>query len=176
MMKSILVATDGSDHAVKAVTLAADLAARYGARLTILHSLLYTTGSATLRRLANRKALGAKLSKLLDSYEVDAESMMIGTDEESNFPILPPRELVDKIGQQVIDRAIQLAKKAGAKKLEGKVMGGDPADLVIEQAKKLKVDTIILGSRGLGNLKGLFLGSVSHKVSARATCTCITVK
>jgi nucleotide-binding universal stress UspA family protein len=176
MMKNILVATDGSDHAVKAISLAADLAVRYHARLTILHSLLQTTGSATLRKLADRKALGPKLSKLLDTYEIDATTAMASMGDGIPYPILPPRELVGAIGRQVVDRAVRQAKKAGVKKVEGKVMGGDPADLVLAQAKRLKVDTIVLGSRGLGNIKGFFLGSVSHKVSSHATCTCITVK
>jgi nucleotide-binding universal stress UspA family protein len=54
--------------------------------------------------------------------------------------------------------------------------GGDPADAILEAAKREKADTIVLGSRGLGDFKGLVLGSVSHKVAAHAECTCITVK
>ena len=34
----------------------------------------------------------------------------------------------------------------------------------------------MLGSRGLSDATALFLGSVSHKVANRASCTCITVK
>ena len=37
MIKTILVPTDGSDHANKATTLAADIAEKYGARLVLLH-------------------------------------------------------------------------------------------------------------------------------------------
>jgi len=37
MIKTILVPTDGSDHANKATTLAADIAEKYGARLVVLH-------------------------------------------------------------------------------------------------------------------------------------------
>jgi nucleotide-binding universal stress UspA family protein len=45
-----------------------------------------------------------------------------------------------------------------------------------ESAEKEKAGMIILGSRGLSDLKGFFLGSVSHKVSAHAECSCVTVK
>jgi nucleotide-binding universal stress UspA family protein len=34
---------------------------------------------------------------------------------------------------------------------------------------------IFLGSRGLGDAKGLLMGSVSHKVAHLAECTCVSV-
>jgi nucleotide-binding universal stress UspA family protein len=37
MIKTILVPTDGSDHANKAVDLAADLALKYNAKMVMLH-------------------------------------------------------------------------------------------------------------------------------------------
>ena len=46
MIKTILVPTDGSGHAKKAVDLAAEIAEKYGARLVILHVLLRHTGLA----------------------------------------------------------------------------------------------------------------------------------
>ena len=35
MIRTILVATDGSDHAKKALTLASDLGAKYGAKMAL---------------------------------------------------------------------------------------------------------------------------------------------
>jgi nucleotide-binding universal stress UspA family protein len=175
-MKSILVATDGSDHAQKAIKLAADLAKKYRARLTILHNYLYMADSATLRRLADKKALGKNLAKTLDSYEVDAFTAGAGMGDGMAYPVIAPRELVEAIGQQVIGRAERAVKKAGLSRVTTVFTGGDPADTILKQAKKAKADTIVLGSRGLGNIKGFFLGSVSHKVASQAKCTCITVK
>jgi nucleotide-binding universal stress UspA family protein len=45
-----------------------------------------------------------------------------------------------------------------------KVAKGNPADLLIEEAKKGGYDLIIIGHRDLPSLKKLFLGSVSSKV------------
>jgi len=41
---------------------------------------------------------------------------------------------------------------------------GDPAAEIIKAAQELKADLIIMGSRGLGQLGGLILGSVSERV------------
>lgn len=43
---------------------------------------------------------------------------------------------------------------------------GPIADTILKHAKKLGVDMIVMGSRGTGALKGLFLGSVSSRVLA----------
>ena len=53
---------------------------------------------------------------------------------------------------------------------------GDPADCILETAAREKADMIVIGSRGLSNLKSLLVGSVSHKVSHLADCTCVSVK
>jgi nucleotide-binding universal stress UspA family protein len=53
---------------------------------------------------------------------------------------------------------------------------GDPANAILRVAKRLQVNMIFLGSRGLSDTKGLLMGSVSHKVAHLAECTCVSVK
>lgn len=176
MIRTMLVATDGSEHAKKALKLAGDIAAKYKARLVVLHVLMGNARSATLRKLANRRALGKALRERLDNYEIEFQTAIAAAGEAASFvPIPPPQELVEAIGRQVIERAGQAAKKAGVKRVATVLKGGDPADAILETAKREKADMIVLGSRGLGDFKGLVLGSVSHKVSSRAECTCVTV-
>lgn len=55
------------------------------------------------------------------------------------------------------------------------VAEGRPAQVIVEQATQLGVDTIVMGSRGLSDLKGLAIGSVSHKVSHVAPCPVVTL-
>jgi len=50
MIKTILVATDGSDSGTRAVQFAAEAAARYGAGLVVLHVLLRDHLDEGLRR------------------------------------------------------------------------------------------------------------------------------
>jgi len=41
---------------------------------------------------------------------------------------------------------------------------GDPAEVIVEYAKSKDCDQILMGSRGLGSVSGLVLGSVATKV------------
>ena len=177
MLKTILVATDGSAHAVKAVALACDLGAKYGSRLIVVHVRLWNANANTLRNLADRRALSKSAKELLDTYEAEYHLEMARAGVPTSFSSVPaPRELVDAVGGHIIKRAERAAAKAGVKTVSGVLADGDPADVVLGIAAREKADLIVLGSRGLSDLAGLFLGSVSHKVSARADCACLTVK
>jgi nucleotide-binding universal stress UspA family protein len=56
------------------------------------------------------------------------------------------------------------------------VKRGQPARTIVSTAEEVQADAIVLGSRGLGDVSGLLLGSVSHKVASLAKCNVITVK
>ena len=178
MIKTILVATDDSNHAKKAVSLAADLASRYNARLIILHAMLRDATSNTLRKLAVRRALTAEQRKLLDTYEIDIQMAVAGSglDGGMMMPVPAPVELLEPIVRQILDRAAAAAKKAKAKKVTTVLSGGDPAETVLRTAKRQKAGLIVIGTRGFGELKSLVLGSVSHKVAQQATRPVLTVK
>lgn len=44
------------------------------------------------------------------------------------------------------------------------IMEGDPAETIIKYVNEHPIDTIVMGSRGMGALRGMVLGSVSYKV------------
>lgn len=52
---------------------------------------------------------------------------------------------------------------------------GDPAGEILRYAKDHAIDVIVIGSRGLDGVKGLMLGSVSHKVSQLSNCPVLIV-
>lgn len=51
-----------------------------------------------------------------------------------------------------------------------------PAQAIVEAASEFGVEAIIMGSRGLGNVKGMLLGSVSHKVLHIADCRVVLIR
>ncbi len=53
---------------------------------------------------------------------------------------------------------------------------GHPVDVILETAQSAKSDLIILGARGLGQIKELMLGSTSHRVLMHAPCSTMIIK
>lgn len=53
---------------------------------------------------------------------------------------------------------------------------GSPAAVILELEEQLNADLIIMGSRGLGVVKGVLLGSVSQYITERAKCPVLVVK
>ena len=53
---------------------------------------------------------------------------------------------------------------------------GNAADEILKNCESQKVDLIVMGTRSLGKLSSVILGSVSVKILSRAKCTCVTVK
>lgn len=59
--------------------------------------------------------------------------------------------------------------------IETHVAWGSPARVIVEEAERLGVQAIVMGSRGLSELSGLVVGSVSHRVMHTAGCRVVTV-
>ena len=76
---------------------------------------------------------------------------------------------------RMLRRAEDRAKRAGAPNVAAILDTGDPATRIVYQAEANAADLIVMGRRGLGDLGGLLLGSVSHKVAQLASCACLTV-
>ncbi|PMR72017.1 universal stress protein [Halomonas heilongjiangensis] len=82
----------------------------------------------------------------------------------------------ERVGRQLITRAAEAAREQGAPRVETQLAQGDPVRTILSEARKHHVDAIVMGSRGLSDLQGFVVGSVSHKVSHAAECTVITVR
>ncbi len=150
MVETILVPTDGSDHAEKAVAFAADIAPKYGAGIILLH-VLSDPGSG---RVPGEMR---ELARLEHVWITERDIRQAGANE-------------------VLHNAETQARNHGATRIEQVIEEGDPTRRILALAKARGADLIVMGSRGLGDLQGLLLGSVSHKVGHLAKCTCVTVR
>ena len=53
---------------------------------------------------------------------------------------------------------------------------GDIGETIVKESIEGNYDEIVIGSKGMSNIKEMFLGSVSHKVSHLAKCPVVIVK
>jgi nucleotide-binding universal stress UspA family protein len=78
-------------------------------------------------------------------------------------------------GKAILAKGEETAKGQGVL-VETRLRQGVPAEELLRAAVDEKVDLIVLGSRGLSQVKAFFLGSVSDKVSHHAKCPTLIVR
>lgn len=145
MFKRILVPVDGSEGALKALKMAVDLHKMTKAELMLL----------TVFR--HHSLLEASMSMVRPSEPENLDNVLRGHAKE------------------VADEAKKFALEHGAEAPRAFVKSGQPARTIVKFSKEREIDLIVLGSRGLGDLEGYLLGSVSHKVTSLAECPVMVV-
>ena len=145
MFERILVAVDGSDRALAGLKLAIGIQRHCGSKLLIL--CVYRHHSL-----------------------LEASMSMVRPDEPES-PDVAMREFAGS----VVENAKAFAAEHGAKDIRGFIKSGPPARTIVNFAEDKDANLIVLGSRGLGDIEGYLLGSVSHKVTSLAKCPVLVV-
>lgn len=173
MIQKILCPTDGSESAEKAVSLAIDLAEKYGAELVMLHVKLADAVVDDLEHFAQMEGLAHSVQPEVDRLRsVQSQSLAAGGPALSE-PISV--EVLETVAEHTLQSAERFAKSKGVSKVTTRVDQGHTGKRILACAEEEGVDMIVMGSRGLGKLQELLLGSTSQYVSQRAPCTCVTV-
>lgn len=174
MFKTILTATDGSAHSGRAVVIASDIAEKYGARLIVLHILGQGPMTESQARMVDTEHLAQSAQTAAPSV-ADVPGRV-----KVNYQTRAVAEQTWQVrrasGTEIVQEAEQVAKSRGVQEITSKVHEGDPVKKILHEAEHEAVDLIVMGTRGLSDLKGLLLGSVSHKVCQLAKCPCLTAK
>ena len=147
MIKSILVATDASPAANRALALAIEMAVKHGAELEIVHVIRDLQIPANLRGMA----------EVMNMADARGDVMMF-------------------VAEQVLSDARERASAGGVEEVRTHVGKGDPAGAIIAQARRRNSDLIVLGTRGLNTAEGVLLGSVSRKVANLCKMNCLIVR
>jgi nucleotide-binding universal stress UspA family protein len=140
MFKNILIPTDGSPLSRK----------------------------AAVRGVALAKSVGAKVTAFFAAPPVTPifyrDNLPVGyatLDEH--------KQMIRKTAARHLEFVERAAKKERVSCEAVHVTSDYPADDILKVAKKKKCDLIVMATHGQGGLRGLFVGSVTQKVLAKAT-------
>ena len=134
MFEKILLAADGSDHALHATQIAAELA-----------------------RNPNAKELRVVVAYDMIPPYFGEPNMQIAIDARMEEAKTVMQKTIEAIGKVPCEIHTELIE-------------GSAAEAIIDVANTRKSNVIVMGSRGLGELAGLLLGSTSQKVVSHAPC------
>ncbi len=175
MAEKILVATDGSDTGNLAVNVAAELAAKLGHDLRIVHVLMHGRAVEEWRRMAEAehliKHVAQQTGRAAGGDPPSVDDYFARIEEDSKAALV-----VRIIGDEILARSKTRAIEIGARNVSTQSCIGDYADQILDVAEAEKPRMIVLGSRGLGRVRGALLGSVSQKVVHQAKCTVVVVR
>lgn len=141
MISKILLATDGSETALKASRYAVDLAKQLSASIIVLSVI------------DNRSFPGL--------YTVPPEAIAMNITE-------PIEEFLREAAKKDLAKVKKLCEKKGVSCREV-ISTGHPSEEIVKEAERSKSNLIILGSHGKGALAAVFVGSVTYGVIHKET-------
>ena len=142
-MKKLLVTTDGSENAKKALNEAKRLATALKLKIVVLN-------------VVN------------DIIITPYMTMQYNTIQQSDKDLR-------LVGERILLESLKEFEDFDGE-IETKLERGDPADVIIQEAKDNYYDLIVMGSRGLGTFSRAMLGSVSSRVLHHVKTNVVIVK
>jgi len=141
MISKILIATDGSETALKASRYGIQLAKQLGASITIL---------------------GVIDNRSLTNY------YMVPPEATSLHIVEPVQDFLREAAKRDVAIVKKLCEKGGIP-CRTIISSGHPAEEIVKLAERSRSHLIILGSHGKGALAAAFLGSVTYGVIHKET-------
>ena len=88
----------------------------------------------------------------------------------------PMKETAEKEIVGILNSAKDIALKSGVPCKQQAQGGGNSGKRIVNFAEKYNFDMIVMGSRGMGSAKGVFLGSTSNHVLHKSKIPVLVVK
>lgn len=146
MISNVLVAVDGSKPSLQALDMGIEMTKKFDAKLHLIHVVREMQLPSELQNIAELESVRGTRQDVLNT-----------------------------IGERLVNQAKRVAETNGITSVDSDIGTGDPANAIVGYANRNGVDLIVLGSRGLGQVEGMLMGSVSRKVSNLAAVACMVV-
>ncbi len=175
-MNKILVAIDGAEHSEKTLKSAVKIANEKKSDLIILYACSQDTPNKNQLKFAEDN-YGRKFRNLVTGRELPSFSVADSDGIKSISEYMRAREkLCKQYGTDVLERAVTIAKSAGAaKNIETIIQRGEITKTILDVATKETVDAIVVGNCNKGMIASFFSGCTARDILKKANCEAIIV-
>lgn len=155
MFEKILVPLDGSEHSLKALEQAVQIAKKFGGKLTLLHVYSVTITPVIVPEPTTLTPPG--------------------------IPVMAPAEISKvaeasrRAGNRILADGEEKAKAEGVE-VEKLLEEGHVVHEVVRIAKEGNFGLIVIGARGISHVREMLLGSVTDGVLHHAPCPVLVIK
>ena len=152
MFGKILVPLDGSDHSLRALEIAIQMAKRFDGKITLIHV-----------------------------YSVGAKAVVMTEPTTPNVPIMAPAdfsrimEAAHEAGKAILAHGRKTAEAEDVH-VETLLKEGHNVKEILKTARDGEFNLIIMGARGVSRIREILLGSVSEGVIRNAPCPVLVTK
>ena len=127
--------------------------------------------------------MGISLARVQSNLEMDIVMVIpypvqyvTGESPTGDLTIVERLATLKERGETILNHAKDYSVSNGVMNVKTYLKQGDPAREILELAKSINPDLIVIGNRKRGFLRGVFLGSVSQRVAANSECAVLVVK
>ena len=153
MFQKILVPLDGSEHSLKALAEAVQIAKKFSGKITLVH--VYSVQPVIMPEPSSVSSLNIPI---LTGAEV---SVMI--------------EAAQKLGNRILEDGAQRIKAAKVQ-VKKMLVEGHTVEEIVKVANEGSYDLIVIGARGISHVREMLLGSVTDGVIHHVRCPVLVVK
>ncbi len=153
LFRKILVPIDGSEHSVKALEEASQIAKMFSGKITLItvYSVqpIIMPEPSTSGYTGTPILTGAEVSRIIDAAR--------------------------KSGNEILQDAEQRISATGVQ-VEKMLVEGHTIQEIVRAANEGNFDLIVIGARGISHIREMFLGSVTDGVIHHARCAVLVIK
>jgi nucleotide-binding universal stress UspA family protein len=131
------------------------------------------------------RALDMAISLAKVSKDIEMNIIMVvpypiqyvtGENPTGDLTIVERLSTLKEKGETILNHARDYSISNGIANVKTYLRQGDPPREILDLAKVIKPDLIVIGNRRRGFIRGVFLGSVSQRVAANSECAVLVVK
>jgi nucleotide-binding universal stress UspA family protein len=155
LFKNVLVPLDGSEHSLRALETAIQIAKKFDAKITLIHVFSVTATPVIMPEPTTLTPSGVPIMTPAEVTKIVETARGVG------------RDILTDGKQKVESESIEVQMV---------LEEGNTVHEITKFAKEAKSDLIIMGVKGIGKLRELLVGSVSEGVIKQAPCPVLIVK